>query len=195
MRVHLIHGIHSSHGGNTSRLAPAFRAAGYDVMVRSYGWAFASPAILPGLVDWQNQRRARKLAERIEDGDCIVCHSNGGAVAWHIQSEHRVLSALILINPALDRDTQFHNVGKVLCIHNAGDTVVGWSELAPLSHWGAMGRDGMDGSQPNGRNIDGANPPAGLPKLWGHSAMFETEALCAWGPYLTRELRAVSGAE
>lgn len=190
MRVHLIHGIHSTHGGNTSRLAPYFRAAGFDCMVRSYGWALA---LTSGLTDWLNERRARRLAERIEDGDAIVCHSNGAAVAWHIQSEHRVLSALIMINPALDRETEFNNVGEVLCVHNAGDGVVGWAELAPFSHWGSMGRDGYSGKTPTVRNIDGANPPVGLPRLWGHSALFEPDELAQWGPTLAREMRVMVG--
>lgn len=119
MRVHLIHGIHSNGAGLTGQLAPYFRDAGFDTFVRRYGYAFASPAILPGLVDWQNQRRAARLVDEIEDGDAIVCHSNGAAVAYYIQADHRELSALILINPALDRATDFHNVRRVLCLHNA----------------------------------------------------------------------------
>ena len=188
MRIHLIHGIHSSHGGNTSRLAPYFRAGGFDVMVRSYGWALA---LTSGLTDWLTVRRARKLAERIEDGDAIVCHSNGAAVAWHIQAEHRVLSALILINPALDADTQFDNVGQVLCVHNAGDAVVGWGTLAPFSHWGSMGRDGHAGGEPNVSNLDAASPPEGLPKLWGHSDLFEPQHLPTWAPELAERMRAM----
>lgn len=186
MRIHLIHGIHSSHGGNTSRLTPYFRATGFDVMVRTYGWALA---LTSGLTDWLNTRRARKLADRIDDGDAVVCHSNGAAVAWHIQAEHRVLSALILVNPALDRDTKFPNVGKVLCVHNAGDAVVGWAELAPFSHWGSMGRDGYVGRDPNVTNLDAAKPPDGLPKLWGHSALFEPNAIQQWGTELARRMR------
>lgn len=185
MRVHLIHGIHSSHGGNTSRLAPYFRTVGFEVMVRSYGWAMA---LTSGLTDWLNVRRAARLAESIKDGDAIICHSNGAAVAWHIQAEHRMLSGLILVNPALDRDTEFDNTARVLCCHNAGDAVVGWAELAPFSHWGSMGRDGYAGTQPNVANIDAADPPPGLPKLWGHSALFEPEAIKLWGPELARRL-------
>ena len=185
MRVHLIHGIHSSHGGNTSRLAPYFRAAGFEVMVRSYGWALA---LTSGLTDWLNTRRAARLAETIKDGDAIVCHSNGAAVAWHIQAEHRMLSALIVVNPALDCDTDFHNVGQVLVVHNAGDGVVGWAELAPFSHWGSMGRDGA-APAPNVTNIDAANPPDHLPALWGHSALFEPVPLQYWGLELARRLR------
>ena len=188
MRVHLIHGIHSSHGGNTSRLAPYFRADGFDVMVRSYGWALA---LTSGLTDWLNVRRARRLAEIIKDGDAIVCHSNGAAVAWHIQAEHRMLSALIMVNPALERDTDFHNVGQVLVVHNAGDAVVGWAELAPFSHWGSMGRDGYNGDQTHITNIDAANPPAHLPALWGHSALFEPVPLQYWGLELARRMRAM----
>lgn len=190
MKIHLIHGIHSSHGGNTKRLAPYFRAAGFDPVVHSYGWALA---LTSGLTDWLNIRRAKRLAERIEDGDAIVCHSNGAAVAWHIQAEHRALSALILVNPALDRDTEFDNVGEVLCVYNAGDGVVGWAELAPFSHWGSMGRDGYSGKTPTVRNLDAGHPPAGLPPLSGHCALFEPAALPHWGPHLAREMHAMLG--
>lgn len=192
MKIHLIHGIHSSHGGNTRRLGPYFRAAGFDVMTREYGWALA---LTSGLTNWLNVRRARRLVETeaIRDGDAIVCHSNGAAVAWHIQAEHRVLSALILVNPALDCDTEFDNVGEVLCVHNGGDQVVGWAELAPFSHWGSMGRDGYSGKSPTVRNLDAANPPGGLPSLWGHSALFEPDNLPHWAHHLTREMRAMLG--
>lgn len=188
MRVHLIHGIHSNGVGNTGKLAPYFRDGGFDTFARTYGYAWASPAFLPGLVDWQNQRRAKRLAETIADGDAIVCHSNGAAVSHWIQAEHRELSAVILINPALDRDTDFHNVARVLCLHNAGDDVVGLSSVIPFSAWGAMGRDGYAGSLANVVNVDCANPPKGLPKLWGHSALFEPEKLLHWGPALAREM-------
>jgi alpha-beta hydrolase superfamily lysophospholipase len=186
MRVHLVHGLHSSHGGNTSRLAPYFREAGYECMVRSYGWALA---LFSGLTDWLNVRRARRLAKEIHDGDAIVCHSNGADVAYYIQSEHRMLSALILINPALDRDTEFNNVDQVMVIHNAGDSVVAWSELAPFSAWGSMGRDGYTGQSRNVKNINAAIPPDGLPSLWGHSALFEPDALSKWGPWLVKQMR------
>jgi hypothetical protein len=188
VRVHLIHGIHSSHGGNTSRLAPYIRAAGFEVMVRAYGYALA---LTSGLTDWLNTRRATKLADAIRDGDAIICHSNGAAVAWHVQADHRMLSAVILVNPALDRDAPFDNTGKVLCVHNGGDDVVGWSALAPFSHWGPAGRDGLDGSQPNARNINAGTPPPGLPSLCGHSALFDPAALPYWGPHLARELRGM----
>lgn len=195
MRIHLIHGIHSNGVGNTGKLAPAFREAGFDVFARRYGWAFASPAILPGLVNWQNGRRAKRLAETIADGDAIVCHSNGAAVAYEIQAEHRELSAIILINPALDRDTDFHNTARVLCLHNAGDDVVGLSAALPFNHWGMMGRDGYSGSLANVVNVDCAVPPDGLPKLWGHSDLFEPDKLRVWGPALAREMKVMLNKE
>lgn len=193
MRVHLIHGIHSNGVGNTGKLAPYFRADGFDVMVRRYGYVFATPAIIPGWLNWRNERRAAKLAQIIQDGDAIVCHSNGAAVAYCIQAEHRELSAIILINPALDRDTEFHNTGRVLCLHNAGDDVVGLSAALPFNRWGAMGRDGYAGSLANVVNVDCANPPDGLPKLWGHSALFDKYNLPHWGPALAAELRLMTG--
>lgn len=195
MRVHLIHGIHSTNGGNTSRLAPHFRAAGFDTMVRHYGYTFATPAFLPGFLDWRNAQRARRLAAIIADGDAVVCHSNGAAVAWHIQAEHRALSAVILVNPALDRGADFHNVERVLCLHNAGDEVVGFSEAVPFAHWGAMGRDGYAGTLANVVNVDCAAPPPWLPRLWGHSALFAPDALRRWGPALARELKIMTGKE
>lgn len=195
MRIHLIHGIHSNGVGNTGKLAPAFRAAGFDVFARRYGWAFASPAILPGFVDWQNQRRAKRLAATIADGDAIVCHSNGAAVAYCIQADHRTLSALILIQPALDADTDFHNVERVLCLHNEGDDVVGLSAALPLNHWGMMGKTGYSGSLANVVNVDCANPPDGLPRLWGHSDLFERGHLEHWGPALARELKIMVNNE
>ena len=193
MRLHTIHGIHANKpGGRTSQLAPYFRAAGFDVFVRSYGLDLA---ILSGLTDWLNSRRAARLAKTIDHGDAIICHSNGAAVAWHIQNDHRELSALILNNPALDADRHFNNVGRVLCLHNAGDDVVSWSAIVPLSSWGAMGRDGYTGPAVNVVNVDCANPPDGLPRLWGHSDLFERGHLEHWGPALARELKIMVNKE
>ena len=195
MRIHLIHGIRSNGVGNTGKLAPYFRDDGFDVFARRYGYAFASPAFLPGFVNWQNQGRAKRLSETIDDGDAIVCHSNGAAVAYLIQADHRELSALILINPALDRDTDFLNTGRVLCLHNAGDDVVGLSAALPFNHWGAMGRDGYAGTLNNVVNVDCANPPDGLPRLWGHSDLFEPGHIEEWGPALAREMKLMTGRE
>jgi hypothetical protein len=103
-----------------------------------------------------------------------------------------MLSAVILVNPALDRDVPFDNTGKVLCVHNRGDAVVGWASLAPFSHWGPMGKDGADGSQPNITNIDAGQPPPGLPSLHGHSALFEPHTLPYWGPHLAQQLRTMT---
>jgi hypothetical protein len=40
---------------------------------------------------------------------------------------------------------------------------------------------------------DCAAPPPGLPKLWGHSALFDPYNLPHWGPSLAREMKLMTG--
>ena len=181
MTVHLIHGIHSTGGGNTSKLAIYLRAMGHDVEVHSYGYAFASTSALPGWTNYLNRGRAEKCAKRIKDGDSVVCHSNGAAVAYLIQEPPlRTLKSIVLIQPALDRDAVFHNTERVLCIYNEKDDVVGLSSILPGNYWGAMGKLGPDDSHHNLETLDALAPPHGLPPYGGHLDLFGKANIAAW---------------
>jgi pimeloyl-ACP methyl ester carboxylesterase len=193
MKIHLIHGIHASRpGGNTSRLAPFFAAYGMPVFVHSYGWL---PALL---ARWRNDEIAARIAARIADGDVCVGHSNGAAIIQIIQERHRRLAGAALVNPALDADARLDGVGWLDVYHNGCDGVVELSRFLPFNRWGGMGRTGHAGAHPAARNIDCGNTP-GLPRVCGHTALFDRENLDAWGPEIARNtLRRIgidTGAE
>lgn len=181
MRIHLIHGIHATRGGNTAKLAIYLRAMGHEVEVHSYGYAFASTSALPGWTDYLNRDRAEKCAKRIKDGDSIVCHSNGAAVTYLIQEPPlRTLKNVVLIQPALDRDAVFHNTERVLCIYNEQDDVVGLSSILPGNYWGAMGKLGPDDSHHNMEKWNALAPPHGLMPYGGHIDLFKKASIAAW---------------
>ena len=50
-----------------------------------------------------------------------------------------------------------------------------------------MGHAGYEGADENIVNIDCANTP-GLPRVWGHSAIFLPQNLAAWGPHIARRM-------
>lgn len=183
MKVHFIHGIHTSDRDNvTARLAQTFRDRGFKTMVRSYGYALA---LTTGLTNWLNNRRAKKLSALIDDGDCVVAHSNGCAIAYLIQREYKPLSAVILIQPALDNWRTFDNTDKVLVLYNKKDDVVGLSMLGFCSAWGDMGRDGYKGILGNVEQWDTEAPPYLIPPYSGHSGIVDkleawANALASW---------------
>lgn len=182
MTIHLIHGIHATKpGGNTAKLAIYLRAMGHEVEVHAYGYAFASTSALPGWTNHLNRGRAEKIARRVKDGDSVVCHSNGAAVTYLLQEPPlRVLNSVVLIQPALDRDAMFHNTGRVLCIYNEQDDVVGLSAILPGNYWGAMGKQGPDDAHCNMEAWDSLAPPHGLMPYGGHSDLFKKENIAAW---------------
>ena len=139
MKVHLIHGIHATGGGNTAKLAAYLRAMGHEPVVHSYGYAFASTSLLPGWTNHLNRKRAAQLAPLIADGDSVACHSNGAAVTYCLM-RLRQLNRVVMIQPALDADLAFPNARRVLCIHNAEDDLLGLSMILPGNYWGGLGK-------------------------------------------------------
>lgn len=194
MTIHFIHGIHTSDKDNvTAKLAPEFRAVFAEmnepVFVRRYGYALA---LTTGLTNWLNNRRASKLAKHIADGDSIVAHSNGCAVAYLIQRDHRMLKACVLIQPALDNWRTFENTEKILVVYNDEDDVVGLSTLGFASAWGDMGRVGYKGSLQNADQWDSKNPPDSVIPYKGHSGIVaEEKTRSSWSNNLAFWLKQI----
>lgn len=194
-RVHLIHGIHSEHGGATAQLKPYFEREDFAVSVYDYGWA-------TGIFSrFQNGRRARTIARQVAPEDILVGHSNGGTLAWMVQEIVPVFG-LILIHPALDETKRFPRAQWVDVYHCDKDQVVeasealGFFDLIPHDY-GRLGRVGYQGKDPHVVSIDDerltidlvqiAEP---LPPVTGHSTMFEPTHLGAWGRFYARRARA-----
>lgn len=161
------------------RLAPAFRAAGFVVIIPTYGFL---PALLLGLIPWLDDRIAEALSGFIEEEDILVGHSNGGTLTYLI-SQRKQIRGAVLLNAALETD----KLPEAQFIHiyfNAGDIVTKLSSILPFHVWGGMGGLGYTGQDKRVKNIDQGNPPEGLPVLDGHSDVFTVGKCRRWARYM-----------
>lgn len=188
-RIHLLHGIHTSEGdSNVSKLiAYLSEGTGLEVRYHQYGYAYAL------LTRFQNPGRAEKIAKEVKTGDIVVGHSNGATIAYLMIKNCGVRpDGLVLINPALDVDIKFPKAFLWADIyHNMDDAAVSMAELFFFKHpWGAMGQWGYSGAS-DGRvtNIDCQAVP-GMPRVAGHSAIFQPWLLSKWGPYMAARINA-----
>src|SRR5208282_1639889 len=121
-------------------------------------------------------------------GDILVGHSNGCAIIYDLLLTGVLVKGLVLINGALKRDIQIPT-GIDFChvYWNSGDTITIDAMLgADLSLvdpvWGDMGHAGYLGNDPRVLGVDCGNT-AGLPPVSGHSTIFNSTILNAWGPF------------
>jgi len=181
--VHLIHGFNVSDGGKNSvgKLRP-YLLSRYQM--HDYGWT--------GLIRLRitNAKATKNIGPLVEPGDVLVAHSNGAMICWSLVQEHSdKLAGIILINPALRRDTVWPDDLPVMCIYNSTDWVVGlgrmWSRLVSLGGlnfhgWGAAGRYGFTSEQPRVKNLDSAKGDVSAPSK-GHSGLFKLPQVENWG--------------
>ncbi len=188
MRVHLIHGIHTSQpGGTIAKLEPFFKFVGFETVVHNYGYAYALTARII------NPFRAIRLATKIDDGDILVGHSNGCTLAWTIANKYRKNLGLVYINPALDDDAE-SDARWVNVYYNGGDEVVHWSKLLLAHPWGEMGRVGYTGVEDDDVwNVDCGSDAYNLFKVWGHSELFQEPAISYWGNRIVADVMAREG--
>lgn len=182
MTTWLVHGFNVTDGGRGSvgRLKP--HLAG-DVRGFSYGWT--------GLLKLRvtNAQATRQLLARVKPGDVLIGHSNGALVCLNVAREFQRLGAVVVINPALRRDTRWPSGLPVLCLANSTDWVVqvgrAWSRLVSLGGltphgWGAAGRYGFTAGQPHVSSWDTAAGHWGVPAE-GHSGIFAPRCVKYWG--------------
>lgn len=179
-RVVLIHGAEYRKKSRSKmcRLAPAFRAAGFRTVIPTYGFL---PALLLGLIPWLDDRIAESLSGFIEPEDILVGHSNGATLSYLI-SKRIAVKGTVLINAALESD-KLPNARFVHVYFNAGDIVTKLSAIIPFHPWGNMGGVGYQGDDPRVKNFDQGNTP-GLPKLDGHSDVFNVGKCLKWARYM-----------
>lgn len=188
MAVHLIHGFNVSDGGkNTVRKLEPF-IPGME-KAHDYGWT--------GLLflKCNNAEAVRQIEAKIQPGDILIGHSNAGLIIWELAQKHADnLAGVILINPALRRDTIWPEGLHVMCLHNSTDWVVQlgrmWARLVSLGGlrfhgWGAAGRYGFDQKSETLSNWDTAS------NMWsvrteGHSGIFKEPSLSHWGKIIAR---------
>ena len=188
MTVHLVHGFNVSDGGKDTvrRLEPFIPGSeiAYD-----YGWT--------GLLflKCNNAKAIAHIEPRIKPGDILIGHSNGALIIWQLVQKHAdKLAGVILINPALRRDTIWPDGLQVLCLYNSTDWVVQlgriWARLVSLGGlrfhgWGAAGRYGFDQKSETLSNWD-TNSNAFSVRVEGHSGLFKEPGLTYWGRIIAR---------
>lgn len=183
-RVVLIHGARfkKKDRDNLRRVATAFRATGFCVMLPTYGYL---PAFLIGLIPWLDQRIAETMSGFINENDILLGHSNGGTLVYLISKRIKVRGA-ILVNAALDCD-KVPDAEFVHVYFNAGDILTRFSAFVPFNPWGSMGGEGYKGDDPRVWNVDQGNPPEGLPPLSGHSDVFTHGKVRPWSRFMAEQ--------
>lgn len=197
MTVHLIHGFNVSDGGKDTirKMEPFIKDN--DVIAHDYGWTF-----LFGL-RCKNAEAIQQIARRLTPGDVLAGHSNAAWIIWQLTEKYpEIISGVVVINPALRRDTLWHENIKVMCIYNSTDIIVElgriWARLVSFGKlnfhgWGAAGRYGFTQDQPNVTNWD-SNDGLISPPVKGHSGIFKSPAVEIWGELVGKLAAAWSQA-
>lgn len=175
MRAHIVHGfnVKDAGKGTTDTLKPFLYAAGYEVLDQDYGWF--------GLlsVRFRNDDVARRIAKSVLPGDIAFGHSNAGDILRQAAWLGAPFKGIVLIHPALDRDTRLApQVEWVQVYHSSKDEVVVASKFLWFNHpWGDMGNVGYKGQDARWTNFE---------ERFEHSEMFQHMA--EWGPRLLENL-------
>lgn len=189
-RVWLVHGFNDGSSGhnNIDRLAFAFHAAGFEVVhdQGDYGW------VGPLFLRHANASTVDRMLPLIRPGDIFVGHSNAAYIGRDLVRAGAPFAALVLVQPALDRATEWPEGLAVLCLHNPNDWIVRyaattWAWLASKVRfwaedhgWGSAGYHGFDQGSENWDTSEGPEPAL------GHSGIFQTGPLLYWGERIVR---------
>lgn len=160
----LAHGFNVRDSGKetTDKLLPYLKA--YNIQQADYGFL--------GLVGVRlyNDNIAKLIAGMVNDSTTGIGHSNGCAILVDAAKQTDRIKRLILINPALDSDTEFPNsVEQITIICNSHDTTVKASKWLPWHVWGQMGKVGYTGENPLAVNYNSYV----LFGVKGHSAVLQ----------------------
>jgi pimeloyl-ACP methyl ester carboxylesterase len=184
--IHLIHGIRTDPVSVVEGLIPYLKTVG-DVCYPDYGYLLELETSIV------NPMIVGALQPYILEGDIIVGHSNGAAIAYELMNRGARVSGLVFINAALQpKLTRSVGTKWIDVYFNEGDEITVAAQIAEQLHivdpnWGECGHSGYQGTDPAIVNIDcGATP--GMPVVSGHSDFFSH--LLAWGPYLAGRIKA-----
>lgn len=191
MRIHALHGIHTSPTSRRLRdMCPYIeRGADSPVVYHEYGdiWAVQTRMKNPGI--------ARRLAKLIEPGDVLLGHSNGNAIWMRSLLEGAPARGLVILNGALEPDIEFPKpLDFVHAYWNPDDEVVPLTEVPIMRRvffdplWGEMGRTGYTGTDPRVAVNMNCSAFDGMPHLKGHGAIIDPENYDTWGVEIGRRI-------
>jgi len=192
--VHLIHGFNVSDGGKGSigQLRPHLPGS---ELLHNYGWT----GLL--MLRCTNREAVRQILPKIKPGDFLIGHSNGALICWELaELLGDKLGGVVVINPALRRDTLWRPGLPVLCLHNSKDWVVQlgrvWGRLVSLGGlnphgWGAAGRYGFNPTT-TVANINTADEEIWEWPVQGHSSIFKPGAVAYWAGIIDQWIKMTS---
>lgn len=148
VNAHVLHGfnVRDNGLGSTCKLLPGLREAGLTPYPHDMG--------VLGIADLRcrNRELVNSLLPLIADGDVLIGHSNGALLCHELMRSGARPSAVVTINPAMKRNTEWPEWLPVLCLHAKDDYTVRigllWSKIASMRQaghgWGAAGRHGFE---------------------------------------------------
>lgn len=196
MKIHLIHGIHTTpQSSSVPGLIPYLKGPVYDVAIPNYGY------ILAAETNRFNPSVVSMLCPYVDGSDVLVGHSNGCAIIYAmldtLVNAGRPPRGLVLINGALEQKITLPAEVEWCDVYfNAGDTITevaqiaAWLGTAPRT-WGEIGHAGYVGADKRITNFDCGNTP-NMPKCSGHSALFEPANLPAWGKFIMDRITSLT---
>lgn len=192
MRVHLVHGIHTA--GSDQPPEALIPYLPVPVAYPDYGYelALATRVLNPMLEGC--------IAPYIEASDVLIGHSNGCAIIYDLLLKGVKANGVVFINGALEQIFALPACVQWCDVYyNAGDTITEAARIAAALGlvdlcWGELGHAGYVGTDKRVTNINAANT-AGFPSVDGHSAIFSSENLTKWGPFIaSRIAKRVTGS-
>ncbi len=185
--IHLIHGIHTAGASPIEGLASFFASDSYRYPDYGFILGIETRAINPIV--------AGSILPYINDGDIIIGHSNGCAIAYDLAWRGAPAVGLVFVNAALDQMISRPKPVEWIDVYfNAGDEITEAAKIGAVLDitdpvWGEMGHAGYSGRDAAIVNIDCGNT-AGLPRVSGHSDFFSPANLPYWGAYLANRIRS-----
>ena len=191
MRVHLLHGIHTSK--NSRRLLSMREdieaGSGIETVYHEYGdiWAINTW--------WKNPIIAKRFLPLVKPGDVLVGHSNGCAIGMRMLRLGAPAVGLVCLNGALlDNIPVPEQLRFMHVYYNSGDTVVGLTRtpVVRLSFdplWGTMGRTGYVGEDKKVWKLDCGTRDDAMPDLGGHSSIIDQPHSHAWGRFVGAQIK------
>lgn len=185
MATSVIHGIHTSGSDQPPEALLAYLTP--PVFYPDYGYELAvATRILNPMIEGC-------IAAYIQPGDVLIGHSNGCAIIYDLLRHGARPSGIVFINGALEQDITLPGFVQWCDVYyNAGDTI---TEAAAIAEklglvdvcWGEMGHAGYSGTDPRITNIN-TGATTGFPGVRGHSAIFDSSNLPAWGPFIANRI-------
>lgn len=184
MKIITVHGIHTAEGHNSmAALRPILARHLPDQTIVGHDYGFMGF----WQARWRNGGEAARLADVIEDGDIVVTHSNGAALAYLAVRDYGARPVgIININPALDR-WRTAGVEWVETIHSDGDRWVWLSQWLPGHIWGDQGRVGYRGTEDNTVSHN-ASDFGGRMVYSDHCGLFDPQRIDRWSAFIAHRI-------